>query len=94
MSRFTVSAEDQPMPAEAVERCRALMMQIIPIIQDAGLDDVAAVLSMLLGQNIGHVAKNSDIPLETLVDRITFAVRVNAEAELSNVDDGESHRQH
>lgn len=73
---------------EMMERCRIITAAIIPVIQGERENDVAAVLAMLLGQNIGYVSRAAGIPLETLVDRITLAVRVNAQQELTDAQSG------
>lgn len=79
---------------EEVERCRQLFMDIVPVLETYPESTVAAVLCSLLGQNIAFVVKNSDAVLETLVDRVSYAIKYSAERELrdDNTDGSESHR--
>jgi hypothetical protein len=80
---------------EMMELSRELTSQLIPILNETRLDIAATTMAMLLGQNIAHVLKhdeNSEYTLETLVDRITLAVRTSAEASLADDDSNESHR--
>lgn len=78
--------------AEEIERCRALFADIVPILETYPESTAAAVLSSLLGQNIAFVVKHSDATLETLVDRVTYAIKFAAERELSDDPDGTESR--
>lgn len=78
---------------EMMKEAEALTAKLIPALNESRIDIAAMVLSMLLGQNIAHVLKNSsEHTLETLVDRITLSVRTSAEASLADDDSNASHR--
>lgn len=89
--------EENVVTSEMREQAHELFHAIIGPLEDARHDVAAMVLASLLGQNLAHVVRHSDIPLETLVDRATLAVRTNAQMELDNAhaeDDITSHHQH
>lgn len=78
---------------EMIRRVSQCIRELIPVLESHRPDVAACALADVLGQNTAWAARATGVPLETLVDRITLAVRSRAEQDLADANDAKSNRQ-